>query len=99
MLSDLRFRLRAIFRRYAMERELDDELRFHIERETDKYVSAGMPLEEAQRKARIAFGGVGRFKEETREARGIALIEQITQDLRYALRGLRMRPAFTAAIV
>ena len=99
MLSDLRFRLRAIFRRDAMERELDDELRFHIERETEKYVGAGMSHEEAQRKARIAFGGVGRFKEETREARGIALIEALAQDLRYALRGMRMRPGFTAAIV
>jgi predicted permease len=99
MLSDLRFRLRALFRRDAMERELDDELRFHIERETEKYVQAGMPLEEAQRKARIAFGGVAQFKEETREARGIAVIETIGQDLRYGLRGLRMKPAFTAAIV
>jgi putative ABC transport system permease protein len=99
MLSDLRFRLRALFRRDAMERELDDELRFHIERETDKYVQAGMPLDEARRKARIAFGGMTSIKEQTREARGIAVIDAIGQDLRYALRGLRMKPAFTAAIV
>lgn len=82
-----------------MERELDDELRFHIERETEKYVREGMPHAEAVRKARIAFGGVERFKEDTREARGIAVIETIAQDLRYGMRGLRMRPGFTAAIV
>ena len=99
MLSDLRFRLRAIFRRDAMERELDDELRFHIERETEKYVREGMPPAEAERKARIAFGGVERFKEDARAARGIAVIETIAQDLRYGMRGLRMRPGFTAAIV
>ena len=99
ILSDLRFRLRAILQRDAMERELDDELRFHIERETEKYVRAGMVPEAALRKARIEFGGVTRFKEETRDARGITVLDTIVQDLRYGLRGLRSKPAFTAAIV
>jgi predicted permease len=99
MLSDLRFRLRALFRRHTMEQELHDELRFHIERETEKYVAAGMPREEAERRARVAFGGVERIKDDTRDARGIALIDSVLQDLRYAWRGLRTKPGFTAAVV
>ena len=42
LLSDLRYRLRAVFKRDALERDLDDELRFHLEREADKYVAMGM---------------------------------------------------------
>jgi predicted permease len=99
MLSDLRFRFRAIFRREVMERELDDELRFHLERETEKNVRAGMAPDEAARRARAAFGGMERIKEDSREARGVVLVQTLGQDLRYALRGLRLRPGFTAAIV
>jgi putative ABC transport system permease protein len=99
MLSDLRFRLRAIFRRDEMERELDEELRFHLERSTEKYVAEGMSRADAERRARIAFGGLERIKEDTRESRGVAFVDAISQDLRYAVRGLRSRPGFTAAIV
>ena len=98
ILSDLRYRLRAVFGRGALERELDDELRFHLERETEKYVAAGVPRAEAARRARLAFGGVERFKDESRDARGVALLESLAQDLRYALRGLRARPAFTLGV-
>jgi putative ABC transport system permease protein len=99
MFSDLRFRLRALFNRAAMERELDDELRFHMERETEKYVRAGIPRAEAERRARIALGGVDRIKDDTRDTRGIAMIDTVRQDLRYAWRGLRSRPGLTTAIV
>lgn len=88
-LSDLRYRLRALFRRGAVERELEDELRFHLEREAEKLVRAGLSPEEAYRRARLAFGGVDRFKEESRDARGLTLVDWVTQDLRYAIRGLR----------
>jgi predicted permease len=97
--SDLRYRLRAIFRRSAVEQELDDELRFHVEREADKLVRAGLSPNEARRRARIAFGGVDRTKEEARDARGTVLFESILQDTRYAVRGLRAKPGFTAGIV
>jgi putative ABC transport system permease protein len=99
MLSDLRFRLRALFSRGTMEQELDDELRFHLERETEKYVQAGIPRTEAQRRARVAFGGMDRIKDDTRDARGISIVDTILQDLRYAWRGLRSKPGFTAAVV
>ena len=58
MISDLLYRLRALLRRGDMERELDDELRFHLERETEKLVRAGRSQGDATRQARLAFGGV-----------------------------------------
>ena len=99
LLSDFRYRLRAVFSRGAIERELDDELRFHMEREVEKYVAAGMSRDAAMRQARIAFGGVNRVKDDARDARGISWLEILMQDTRYALRGLRARPGFTAAVV
>ena len=97
--SDLRYRARALFRRRDVERELDAELRFHIERETEQYARRGVPVEHAARRARIAFGGVERMKEESRDRRGTAFIESIAQDVRYAARGIRAKPAFSAGIV
>ena len=98
MLSDLKFRLRALFARRAVERELDDELRFHIERETEKYVRDGLPRHEAERRAQMAFGGVERIKDDTRDARGLELIDSISQDIRYAWRGIRVAPGFAVAV-
>jgi predicted permease len=97
--SDLRYRLRAVFRRDVVERELDDELRFHVEREAEKYVRAGILPDEATRRARIAFGGVDRIKDDTRDARGVALLDVLARDLRYTARGLRLSPGFTIAVV
>src|SRR6185436_18210967 len=99
LLSDLQFRLRALLRRDDVERELDEELRFHIEHEAEKYERLGMPRDEAMRRARVAFGGVDRAKEQSRDARGTLLVETTLQDLRYAIRGLRAKPAFTIGIV
>ena len=97
--SELRFRLRAVFRRGAMERELDSELAFHLERETQKLIRLGVPLAEAERSARLAFGGISRIKDDTRDARGVSFIDELARDVRYALRGLRARPAFTSGVV
>ena len=98
-LSDLRYRLRAMFSRDAVERELDDELRFHVEREAEKYEREGMPRDEAFRRARIALGGVEQTKEVSRDARGLARLESVLGDLRYAIRSLARRPAFTLTVV
>ncbi len=97
--SDLRYRWRALVRRDALERELDDELRFHLEREAERYERDGVPRAEARRRARLAFGGVERAKEASRDARGTVLVESIAQDLKYAARGLRAKPAFTMGVV
>jgi putative ABC transport system permease protein len=99
MFADLRYRLRALFDRGSMDRELDEELRFHVEREAEKYQRAGFLPDEAMRRARLSFGGIERIKEESRDSRGIMTIDSLRQDLRFAWRGLISRPGFAAAIV
>jgi predicted permease len=99
MLADLRYRLRALFRREAMERELADELGFHLELEIGKHMRAGLSRAEAERRARIEFGGVEQIREDTRAARGVARLDGLLQDVRYGWRSLTSRPGFAAAIV
>src|SRR5258707_4788283 len=99
MLSDLIFRLRSLFRRSAVENELDDELRFHIEQQVEKHVRAGLTREEAARQTRLQFGGLGQGEEDCRESRGVAFLEAAAQDVRYALRPLIRTPALTTTLI
>src|SRR5580698_10475060 len=98
-LSDLRFRVRAVFQRRAMEEELQDELLFHFEKEVEKHRMAGLTEQAAQRRARMAFGGHSQAAEDCRGARGIGMIEGVLQDVRYALRQMKRAPGFTATAV
>ncbi len=97
MLEDLFFRLRSIFRRETVESEMEEELRFHSERQLEKYLKTGMSRDEAQRRVRMDFGGLEQVKEECRDARGVSLVETLAQDLRYGWRTLLKSPGFTAA--
>jgi len=97
--SELKFRLRALFRRRAMESELDDELRFHLEREVEKRVAAGASRVEAERLARAHFGALGGTKDDARDARGIGWLDNLARDVRFAARSLRLRKAFTLGVV
>lgn len=99
MFSDPLFRLKSIFRRHKVESELAEELRAHVERETEKLMKRGLSREEAHRGARLSFGGFDKVNEECREARGVHLVESFFRDLRYAARTLRKNPGFTTVIV
>ena len=97
MLKDILFRLRSVFRKRAVERDLEDELRFHLEHQTAKYVDRGMLPAEANRRARIEFGGVEQIKDDTRDSWGISAFQAIAQDLTYGIRMLRSNPVFSLA--
>ncbi len=99
LLSDLRYRLRALFQRPSAERDLDDELRFHLEHEAERYVREGVPPKEAIRRARLALGGVEQVKEASRDVRGVRLLEQLLRDLAHSLRLVRKQPGFAAMVV
>ena len=88
-----------IFRRRRHEREMDDEMRFHIEMEAAELERGGLPPDEARRRALATFGGVQRYKEEGRESRGGTRLEDLARDLRYALRSLRRTPGFTVVVL
>src|SRR5690348_3701601 len=99
IVTSVRMWLRALFRRGRIEREMSKEMQFHLERETELNIRRGLPFEEARRTARVAFGGVEQMKEASRDARGTARVESISRDVRYAIRSLKNRPAFTLTVI
>src|SRR5262249_5608932 len=95
----LRARLRAITGPSAADRSLSDEIRFHIDLETEKNVRLGMDPDEARRRALAHFGGVQRVREDHRDVRPMRWLEDAVADSRFALRALRRAPALGGAAV
>jgi len=92
-------RIVELFRRSRLDRELDDEMNFHLAMMESEFRAKGMSEEDARAAARREFGGVAQAKESYRDERGIARLENPARDARYALRGLRRNPGFAAAAV
>jgi predicted permease len=99
LLAALGKRLRAMVRPGAAEGELSDEIRFHLDMEARKLRATGMTPAQANRAARLAFGGVENFKEEVRAGRGLPWLGEAARDLRQALNAIRRTPAFAAVAV
>jgi len=97
MPGSLRSVLRDLVGRSRFERDMTEELQFHLERRTADLVASGLSHDEARRRARLEFGAVERYREECREARGLSTLDQLQQDLRYAIRTLRRSQTFTLA--
>jgi len=91
--------LMRLFRRDRLERDLDRELRSHIEEETDRLIAEGIDPQDARRKALAAFGGLEPMKEYARDARRTRWVHDLVRDAAYAVRLLRRSPAFTLAAV
>ena len=92
----LRTLWRNLWRREAVERDLDAELKAYVDLLADEKVRAGMDRAEAQRSARIEFGGATQVKEAVRDTFPGRLLEELARDLRYGFRSLRKNPSFTA---
>jgi len=99
LLDLLRFRIATLFQRSQMNAEVEEELRSHIQHRADDLERSGLDRAEAERRARIEFGGQEKFKEECREALGGTFIETLIQDVRFSLRGLRKSPGFAIVAI
>ena len=99
LLKILRLRLRSFFRPDAVEQELDDELRFHLERQVEEYLARGVPPAEARRRARRDVGALDRWKDDCRDTRRVPRLEDLARDLRLAVRAWQRQPGLAVLAV
>src|SRR5262245_16336239 len=96
---DLSLRIRALVAPRLVERELDEELAFHIQREMQKHVADGLSPAAARARARARFGPVSLAADQCRDARGIAFVDVLARDVSYAFRTFRRAPLAALTIV
>jgi predicted permease len=94
-----RLRVRSLVRSHQVERELDEELRYHLERDIEARIAAGMDVDEARRAARRTMGAITQNMEECRDMRGVNTIEHMIQDLRFAARQLLKHRGFAGTAI
>jgi len=99
LLARLRSYMAALVRGRTIERDMEDEWRFHVEARADALAAEGVPRDRAMRQALSEFGDPLRWKESGREARGLLWIYDVDGDVRYGLRQLRRAPLFAGAAV
>ena len=96
-IRDILMRIRGLAQRRTMESRLDDEMRFHLDMLTEQHVRSGLSPTEARRRALTAFGGMERFKDDARDEYRSRLLDELAQDIRYAVRVIRRNPGFSVA--